>query len=487
MKTYNLYDIVKNVIKSKNPKEYIKKIKNRKFIYGYYLIDKNELVKILEKSKSKDSKDLLNKIKNNKKTGYELEEKELEKKYNQPKQYLDIGKQLINYKKAIVKYFYLDDGSIYFRAVDVCKILEYKDIKQTIKNVKNNHRFNFDSLRTRIVDGSVLIEDNQTIYINESGLYELMLKSKKKEAKKFTDWITEIVLPSIRKQGYYKMRDKICIEDYVNKCCLYVLLVKENIYKYGITKNIKQRLNTHFNNGILKNDNNIVKIFEIDNYSNLITTETEFRRYCVDKKINCELEEGIEFFKSDNIDNELEVIKNLINKQVLYTDMINEGERSLDTLKILQLHNENLNKRLELEKRLDDFKFNNRMKILEKEIELEKLKRENITYEGKNIKQKCKNIKEKGKNIDKIKGINKCLDCNTNIFINSKRCNNCECKRRFLENKGNRPSQSQLLKDLKELKYYTRVGEKYGVSDNAVRKWLKTYNKYNKTSKKIII
>ena len=67
MKTYNLYDIVKNVIKSKNPKEYIKKIKNRKFIYGYYLIDKNELVKILEKSKSEDSKDLLNKIKNNKK------------------------------------------------------------------------------------------------------------------------------------------------------------------------------------------------------------------------------------------------------------------------------------------------------------------------------------------------------------------------------------------------------------------------------------
>ena len=39
--------------------------------------------------------------------------------------------------------------------------------------------------------------------ITESGLYDLVLSSKKKEAKDFRRWITKEVLPSIRKNGYY--------------------------------------------------------------------------------------------------------------------------------------------------------------------------------------------------------------------------------------------------------------------------------------------
>jgi len=50
----------------------------------------------------------------------------------------------------------------------------------------NNHKYNF-------------------IFINESGLYSLISNSKKPEAKKFKHWVTSEVLPSIRKQGYYKL------------------------------------------------------------------------------------------------------------------------------------------------------------------------------------------------------------------------------------------------------------------------------------------
>lgn len=39
--------------------------------------------------------------------------------------------------------------------------------------------------------------------ITESGLYDLVLSSKKKEAKDFRRWVTKEVLPSIRKNGYY--------------------------------------------------------------------------------------------------------------------------------------------------------------------------------------------------------------------------------------------------------------------------------------------
>ncbi len=39
-----------------------------------------------------------------------------------------------------------------------------------------------------------------------------------------------------------------------------------------------------------------------------------------------------------------------------------------------------------------------------------------------------------------------------------------------------KPNKEDLEKDIKELKYFTRIGKKYGVSDNTVRKWCKTYN-----------
>ena len=42
-------------------------------------------------------------------------------------------------------------------------------------------------------------------FINESGLYQLILSSKKETAKNFRRWVTNEVLPSIRKYGQYKL------------------------------------------------------------------------------------------------------------------------------------------------------------------------------------------------------------------------------------------------------------------------------------------
>ena len=47
------------------------------------------------------------------------------------------------------------------------------------------------------------IKNDHMIYINESGLYSIILRSKMDEAKKFQKWITKDVLPSIRKTGQY--------------------------------------------------------------------------------------------------------------------------------------------------------------------------------------------------------------------------------------------------------------------------------------------
>lgn len=46
-----------------------------------------------------------------------------------------------------------------------------------------------------------------TIYLTEAGLYRLIFRSKLPTAEKFVDWVTRIVLPSIRKYGWYKVNE----------------------------------------------------------------------------------------------------------------------------------------------------------------------------------------------------------------------------------------------------------------------------------------
>ena len=49
----------------------------------------------------------------------------------------------------------------------------------------------------------------KTNFVNESGLYSLVLGSRKPEAKKFKRWVTHEVLPSIRKHGAYMTEDTL--------------------------------------------------------------------------------------------------------------------------------------------------------------------------------------------------------------------------------------------------------------------------------------
>lgn len=74
--------------------------------------------------------------------------------------------------------------------------------------------------------------------------------------------------------------------------------------------------------------------------------------------------------------------------------------------------------------------------------------------------------------INKELNENKCIDCDTEVTINAKRCDKCDkLTRRKVKT---RPPLSQLLKEVEETSYLA-VGRKYGVSDNAIRKWIKSY------------
>ena len=72
--------------------------------------------------------------------------------------------------------------------------------------------------------------------------------------------------------------------------------------------------------------------------------------------------------------------------------------------------------------------------------------------------------------------INKCRKCGENIDYKATHCKDCSnIEQRINE----RPPYGQLKQEVEETNY-SAVGRKYGVSDNAIRKWIKFYEKYER-------
>jgi prophage antirepressor-like protein len=87
---------------------------------------------------------------------------------------------------------------LWFVVVDVCAVLEIGNATMAINRLDEDER----TLIT-IEGASNGLPVNA---INESGLYSLILTSRKPEAKRFKKWVTSEVLPAIRKTGYYGTR-----------------------------------------------------------------------------------------------------------------------------------------------------------------------------------------------------------------------------------------------------------------------------------------
>ena len=65
-----------------------------------------------------------------------------------------------------------------------------------------------------------------------------------------------------------------------------------------------------------------------------------------------------------------------------------------------------------------------------------------------------------------------CLDCGKPITNGATRCSECECKNRITEKPATREELKALIRSIP----FTTIGEKFGVSDNAIRKWCVGYN-----------
>lgn len=104
--------------------------------------------------------------------------------------------------------------NIWFNAKEIAESLDYSRPKKVImENIES-----FEKKQLKHLTNETNGKQPHSIYINESGLYNLILNSRKPLAKKFKKWITSEVIPSLRKNGYYEMKQKnISILSVLNK------------------------------------------------------------------------------------------------------------------------------------------------------------------------------------------------------------------------------------------------------------------------------
>lgn len=103
--------------------------------------------------------------------------------------------QIFKYENKDVRTVEMN-GEPWFVLKDVCAVLGISNHKMTAQRLDSD-----EVILTDLTDS--MGRQQETTVINESGLYNVILRSDKPEAKPFRKWVTSEVLPSIRKNGGY--------------------------------------------------------------------------------------------------------------------------------------------------------------------------------------------------------------------------------------------------------------------------------------------
>lgn len=98
---------------------------------------------------------------------------------------------ILNFETASIRTI-VDDNTPWWALVDVCNVLEMTNPSMVVQTLDDDERAKFN-----------LGRQGDAWFVNESGLYHVILTSHSPKAKPFRRRVTHEVLPAIRKQGYY--------------------------------------------------------------------------------------------------------------------------------------------------------------------------------------------------------------------------------------------------------------------------------------------
>lgn len=131
---------------------------------------------------------------------------------------IDAGsQQLLVGDKRVAFLLVGDDRQPWFQAKPLAELLGYIDTDQAVRNnVRDVHRQSLRRLAEVFGDAKVICGDPvsqtglrpqpQTVFVDEPGLYSLLMRSTRREAERFQEWVTAVVLPTIRRTGSYAPR-----------------------------------------------------------------------------------------------------------------------------------------------------------------------------------------------------------------------------------------------------------------------------------------
>jgi prophage antirepressor-like protein len=95
-----------------------------------------------------------------------------------------------------------DDGSTWWVATELCAAVHIRNVSQACSRLDDDEK---DTICFTDSEG----RPHELLIISESGLYKLLMRSNKEEAKSFQRWVTHEVLPQIRKTGTYSQASAV--------------------------------------------------------------------------------------------------------------------------------------------------------------------------------------------------------------------------------------------------------------------------------------
>jgi prophage antirepressor-like protein len=262
-----------------------------------------------------------------KKSENDEETKKCDEVVNDKKEVCVMGR-IFKYKGKDIDIKFDEHNEPWFKGRDIARLLTYKNAEYAIRtnvSVKNKKTLNeFRSLNPQKKCG-LRGNEKSAIYINQAGVFSLLLKSSKKEAKEFQDWVSDDVLVSINKTGKYDpIGDKIKTSFFSDNFMWqfegkrvvylgYVGIDEETgkiIYKYGITRDAVRRDFEELSK--IFEDYRMIYVrecIENDVVEKLIKKELKFRKLLAPKKVKGKLYTEL-FVTNDDFD--IEKVKKMV-------------------------------------------------------------------------------------------------------------------------------------------------------------------------------
>lgn len=253
---YSLRDIAKNIIRSKNVKDYMRKTKKRYGLNGDYVDDETfyalvcrsigtgindfkKKFKILHKAKMTQHKGIIRKT----------------KKLKGDTCISNGDKCMFVFRGKIITVIFDVNKSPWFVATEVIEIMGYVNIDNAMNKIDKSNKIakkDFNELKNdKINEVSFKVIRSAANLINEEAVFNLVYRSRKHISKEFGSWIFNDLFPELRRLGYHvddsdrRYVNFVNVDDYKDDSVVYLLKVGDAMYKFGDTYDVYRRLGEH--------------------------------------------------------------------------------------------------------------------------------------------------------------------------------------------------------------------------------------------------